>query len=236
MRNYFTFNGMDSRTYGVYISGTGVFNVPQKQYEYISIPGRNGDLIGIEKRMENIELTYPAYIGSNFKTNFRSFMNAMMAVDGYATLSDSYDTTEFRKAAFSGGTEVDVAPFGQGGQFDLTFSCKPQRYLNSGETTQTFTANGTITNPTLFASSPLIRVTGYGSCVINGTTITIINVFPYIDIDSDIMDCYYGTTNANEQVTFSGNDFPRLSSGSNTITITDGTITKIEITPRWWRV
>ena len=79
MRNYLTFGSINSSTYGVYISGSGVFNVPERQYDFISVPGRNGDLIGNEKRMANIELTYPAFMYSSFTTNMRGFFSALSA-------------------------------------------------------------------------------------------------------------------------------------------------------------
>ena len=60
MRNYFTLNGQDSRDFGVYISGQGAFSAPSRANQFIQIPGRNGDLIGYEKRLENMEVVYPA--------------------------------------------------------------------------------------------------------------------------------------------------------------------------------
>ena len=53
MRNWFVLNGVDSRDFGVYISGQGTFSAPRREYDMISIPGRNGDLVGNEKRLEN---------------------------------------------------------------------------------------------------------------------------------------------------------------------------------------
>ena len=240
MRNYFTFGSIDSRTYGVYISGTGVFNAPDKEYDFISIPGRNGDLVGNLKRLSNIELTYPAFCYKNFQTNIRSLHSALLAVDGYAKLRDSYYSNEYRKAVYTGGSDTKPVDRLNAANFDLTFNCKPQRYLDSGDTVIVLNGTGSdadfsISNPTEFASSPLIRVYGYGDVTVCGITATIVNVYPYIDIDCDIMDCFYGTTNANAQVTFTGNNFPTIPPGAGAISI-PGTVTKIELTPRWWRV
>ena len=66
-RGYLTFNNKDLRDFGVYISGSGVFNAPERVYDAIEIPGRNGVLLGTERRMSNIDVTYPAYIYANFK-------------------------------------------------------------------------------------------------------------------------------------------------------------------------
>ena len=73
MRNYFTFDGVDSRSFGVYISGQGTFKAPARSYDAIEIPGRNGELLGIDSRLGNVELTYPAFIYSNFAENIAAF-------------------------------------------------------------------------------------------------------------------------------------------------------------------
>lgn len=93
-----------------------------------------------------------------------------------------------------------------------------------------------IYNPTLFPSKPLIRVYGYGTLTIGSDVITIASTGnPYTDIDSEIMDCFYGTTNVNNKVTFQSNDFPELRPGLTGIAYS-GNITKVEITPRWYIV
>lgn len=92
-----------------------------------------------------------------------------------------------------------------------------------------------IYNPTLYTSRPLIRVTGYGTLTINSDVITIASGQTYVDIDSEIQDCYYGTTNKNSKVSFQSNSFPVLKPGVNSISYT-GNITKVEITPRWYRI
>ena len=54
MRNYITFAGRDLRDFGVYISGSGIYNAPNRAYEEIEIPGRDGLLLGHEKRLGNV--------------------------------------------------------------------------------------------------------------------------------------------------------------------------------------
>lgn len=57
------------------------------------------------------------------------------------------------------------------GEFDVTFDCKPQRWLTSGETAVAVTSGGTITNPTLFDAEPLLAVEGYGEVKFNNRSI-----------------------------------------------------------------
>lgn len=235
MRNYFTFGDIDSRDFGVYISGSGVFNAPAKQIEMIEVPGRNGDLIGLESRLLNLELTYPAFIYADFKRNIAGLSSALLAKEGYQKLVDTYYPDEYRLAAFAGGIDVDSVDSRIAGQFDLTFQCKPQRYLLEGQEEVDITTSLKLINPTAFPSSPLIRVYGYGTLGINSESVTIANQYSYVDIDCEMMDCYYQTNSANPYVSFSGNDFPKLKPGTNTFTKT-ANISQIKIVPRWWHV
>ena len=55
-----TFDGIDSRTYGVYITGEAVFNAPTRRVNMIQIPGRNGLFAQDEGAFDNLTVTYPA--------------------------------------------------------------------------------------------------------------------------------------------------------------------------------
>ena len=235
MRNTFTFNGNVSSTYGVYISGNGTYNAPTRAYNNIRVPGRDGDLLGISTRLENVSLTYPCGIVSSFSANLANLRSMLLAQIGYAELSDTYHTDEYRLAVYKGGLEPEMVQNLVAGEFDLVFECKPQRFLNSGKTAVSITSGDTINNPTSFASRPLIRTVGAGTLSVGGVTVTIAaNSKTYIDIDCDMMDCFSGADNCNSLVTFSGNDFPTIPSGTSTITYSG--LTSVTVTPRWWRV
>ena len=236
MRNYFVFDNLDSRDFGVYISGGGTFNAPPRRYREYNVPGRNGTLTIDEGAFEEAEVTYPAFIGNGFKTNIEAFRSAIMSKVGYVRMTDSYHSDEFYRAKYMAGLEADVIPSLSGANFELTFRRDPRRFLTSGETVTTITAaSGTITNPTLYEARPLIKVTGYGTLTIGGENITIASGQTYVTIDSELMDCYMGTTNKNSKVTFASGKFPTLKAGSTGIS-RSGNITKIEITPRWYRL
>ena len=196
--NYLTYDGVDSRDFGVFISGEGAFDAPARRGEMISIPGRNGSLFMDEGVFENITVEYPAFIGTGYEAIFRTKLgdlrSALTSRGNYKRLTDTYHPDEFRLGVYREGLEVDPQHITRAGGFTMKFDCKPQRFLESGETPHIFTANGTITNPTLFASSPLIKVTGNGMVaigndgeyrfVVSGNTGT-------IWIDSEIMEAYF---------------------------------------------
>ena len=226
----------DSEDIGVYISGNGVYNAPERDYEMASIPGKNGQLAIDHGRYENIEVTYPCFIWANTQQEFREKMRTIRAKLtsklGYKRLEDTYHPDEYRMAIYKAGIEVDPVYYNRAGEFELTFDCKPQRFLKSGENQVTVANNGTITNPTLFESLPIIETQGAGTLTINNSTITITNTGKTI-LDSEMMEAYMEENGAiipkNDSVS---GEFPKLQSGANTVSRTG--ITSVKITPRWW--
>lgn len=235
MINYLIFDGENSLDYGVYIAGQQTFNAPARVYESQTIPGRNGAIVTSADRLENASITYDAFIYQDFAINARKLRNFLLSRTGYCRLMDTYHPDEYRLALYREGLEIDATDRNNAGRFELTFDCKPQRFLLSGEEVQDFTAAGVIYNPTLFPSLPLIRVYGTGEVGIGTTTITITDADEYTDIDCDIMAAFKGTVNKNQYVQLSGLDFPSLPPGDTGISLGTG-ISKVEITPRWWEV
>lgn len=174
-----SFDNVSSRTYGVYITGEAVYNAPGRDVEMVEIPGRNGSFALDKGRFQNIEVTYPAGIFADNETDFAEaisdFRNFLCSRRGYVRLTDEYNPNEYRMAIYKSGLEVSPAQL-KAGEFTITFDCKPQRWLTSGETAATVANNGTLTNPTLFESSPLLAVEGYGTIGFNGYEIEIENV------------------------------------------------------------
>ena len=177
--NTFIFGSASSSTYGVVIEGPGDYSAPSRAVEEISIPGRNGAFMLDKGYYKNIEVEYKVLIQntsqSAFETSVSSFRNAIVSQIGYQRLTDTYHPNEYRMAMYSGGFDEDPEFHGKGAVFKVKFSCKPQRFLTSGETKSSVANNGTVTNPTLFASSPMIEVEGYGNLSFNGYTISIEN-------------------------------------------------------------
>lgn len=243
--NSLTFDGVNSLGSGIYITGEAVYNAPQRQVNMVTVPGRNGTLAIDQGRFENIEVTYPAGCfaddQSDFAEKVRAFRNELASRFGYKRLVDTYHPDEFRLGTYSAGLEVGAVGFHNAGEFAIVFDCKPQRFLTSGEAVTILTANGSITNPTLFASSPLLVVTGAGTLTIGNQTLTIAsgsaNQVIYIDCDSqeawEIVGG--GKLSRNDYIQNAGEAFPVLNPGANGIILGTG-ITRVEVTPRWWRI
>lgn len=219
---------------GIYVDASISFNKPAKDLETFRIPGRNGALVIDNGTWDNVIIPYPCYTKNT--ATFESIINQLGALSGYQKIECSNDTDHFRMGVPIIPPTPTIRRRNTEAWFDLAFNCKPQRFLTSGETIVTKNASGSITNPTLYPSKPLLRIYGTGAFTINGTTITVGNHGQsYVDVDCEMMDSFYGATSLNQYITLSTNDYPTLAPGSNSFTFGTG-ITQVRITPRWWEL
>lgn len=229
----FTYNGTTSSTYGIFIEHRPVVTFPKRVIESINVPGRSGNLLFDTGAYDNVTVTYQvAYIDDgNVRTNARNIATWLYQHD-YYELSDSYDSGYFRKAVYVSPLNVtDI--LNVGGRANITFDCKPQRYLTSGKTALTPAKNSSISN-TYEPSLPVITIngSGNGTLTIGGTVVTITGQSAAIVLDSERQTAESGGQNANSLISLS-NGFPVLQNGSNTVTWTGG-VSSISVVPNWW--
>lgn len=237
--HYLIFDGQNLADLGLHVSGAGTFGAPSRDVEEKEIPGRDGTLIIDNGRYDNIDIEYEGSVLAKSPLEYtrtieklRSFLSSRK---GYKRLEDTYRMEEYRLASFIDGLDPDEILL-QGSTFKLKFNCKPQRFLKDGEQKKVYTTSSSIYNPTFFNSKPLIRIYGSGSVTIDSITIKVTkpSTVDYVDIDSDMQDCYSGSLNCNDCVTITNNEFPEFEPGSNKITLNG--VTKVEITPRWYTI
>ena len=129
-----SFAGVDLSTFGVTLSGVGTYNAPERDVEYVEVPGRNGDIIIDHGRFKNIEVTYPINIEDNLPDNIAALTAFLTSQRGYQRLEDTRHPDEYRMACFAGPLEVDpTGRHNRYGEAEVVFICKPQRFLKSGE-------------------------------------------------------------------------------------------------------
>ncbi len=140
--NYFVFGEHSSKDWGIILSGDNVFDSPDRDVDRISVPGRNGDLIIDNGRWNNVDVTYnDCLIANNFPEKFASFRAQMARMRGYVKLEDTFNPDEYRMANMSSGLKIkQLGTRYHSGRFDLTFNCKPQRFLKSGDLPMQFLA------------------------------------------------------------------------------------------------
>ena len=139
---------------------------------------------------------------------------------------------ECRLARYKGPFEV-VSSDRVGAAVRLTFDCRPERFLKSGEHVVTLKSGQSLFNPTLYSARPLIRVYGKGEITTGGVTITINKTSGiYTDLDCDLQEAYTGSTNCNSNITLNNGEFPSLGAGEQVISYKG--LTRVEVIPRWW--
>lgn len=236
MINYLIFNGQSSDVFGVVISGSGTYSAPKRKYETFTVPGRNGTLKIDGGSFENISVTYNAAIVHNLNSNAAAMREWLLSPAGYCRLEDTYHPGEFRLAQFSGGVEFsDFSQFLRAASFNLTFDCKPQRFLKAGE--NPISNPEAVYNPTAFPAKPMIKFTAAatsGNVVIGNCTIAFDGLAAgnTVVLDAETMDAVNQSgENANSCVTISGDLVlpPQAFSAVSSIGVSD-----LTITPRWW--
>lgn len=225
---------INCKDYGVFVSDAGIYASPEPDYTSYEIAGRNGDLHINNGRYKNVDITYQAFIAHEFEDRFVPFRSAILSQDGYVRIEDDFKQDMYRLGRLKSGIEGKIKLARGIGTFELEFDCKPQWYLKSGENETVFTENGSILNPTVFPSKPLIRVYGKGTVTV-GTNVFVINTAgtEFIEIDTDSKQAYEGTANRNSNIKV--NQWGSLTSGNNTITLGTG-ITKVTVKPRWYEL
>ena len=220
-----------------YVASAPRINKPLRKMKTTPIPGTNREVVEMEDAWECYDQTYTLFVGDGTEDcTEEALMNVAKALykDGWQTLVDDYDEDHYRLAYYQGGISAENR-YTRLAKFDVTFKCRPERFLNTGSTAIVVASGNTLNNPTTFNAKPLIKITGSGSgtLTVNGTTMSFTNIVDYLYIDCDTMDVYrLSTENRNNLMT---GDFPVLGAGNNTVSFTGG-ITRCEITPKWWEL
>jgi predicted phage tail component-like protein len=130
---YFVFNGKKSSDFNVWCSGDGLYRLPERDVEYISVPGRNGDLVVDNGRWQNVAVTYSCFIPKNFREHYADLVSWLASQKGYGKLEDARHPEFYWLARMDADVDPKMVVADDSGTFTLTFNCKPQRFLKSGE-------------------------------------------------------------------------------------------------------
>lgn len=227
-------------TFGGEIIPAVVYETPNivratRKMTVVAIPGSSRESIEMEDAYESYDQKYSFFVGDGTEDSIQAALDDVARIiykTGYQVLLDDFEPDIYRLAYYQGGFEAANEQT-RLGTFELSFKCRPERFLVTGDTPVTFTADGTIENPTAFDAKPLIRISGSGSgtVTIGETTMSFTGITDFLYIDCDRMDVYRGRTqNRNNLMT---GEFPVLKPDVNVVSFTGG-ITEVKITPRWW--
>lgn len=241
MSDYFVFAGRNSADFKTRVFPTdSMLKAPARNYNTVTVPGRSGALLMDLASYDNATREYDVQIFNDADlAAFVALRNYLASCKGYQRLTDSFDTTHYYMAAYTEAFNL-TADFHsmRRGRGTLSFNCKPQRFLLSGESAVVVTTDDTISNPTRFASKPLLRVTTTtaGACILGIGGVNITTTYNgTMTIDCETGRAYNGATPLDKFVALNDIDFPTLPPGTTGITVGTG-ISRVEITPRWWEL
>lgn len=237
------FNGVSTKDLGLVIQAPPVYTFPSRDLSTQHVPGRNGDLIIDNKCYNNVNREYSIATafrpGTNFIGNAEKIIHWLTSAKGYCRLEDSYDPLVFRKAEFHNDGSL-TNYYDKATAITVTFDCKPQRYLKSGQEELSFdTSSVIISNPTNENALPVITISGItysendvvmltvtntdSSEVSASVTISDIGTKP-VTIDSEEQCAYSKDENGivedlNRYINLNGLEFPDFKKGKNSILV-----------------
>lgn len=234
MNNGFVFAGKSTRDLRMLVERYPAQKGAARKRTTVPVPGRNGDLHYDEGAFENYQQPYECGFRGDRPTpeQAHAIKEWLLSSGTYQRLEDVYDPDYFRLATFAGPLDIENQ-LNKIGKCVVTFDCKPQSFLKSGEYPVSLTVAGVLWNPTAFAAKPLITVYGSsaGTVTIGNIAVEIKSITDWITLDCDLQHAYRGDVSMNACI--KAIPFPELLPGDNAISWTGG-ISKIEIIPRWW--
>lgn len=204
MRNYFLFNGEDSRAHGVYVRTPAPIVRAAERVKHIEIPGRQGDLTSVEgvgtfkPYTQNIDITVCGKVNVEYCYKW-------LQGGGFVTFSSDSDK---RQTAYvvNAITLERLSRDLDWWKGQVSFYCQPLKESIAGDRTETLPANGRVSNNGDVEEYPVIIVYGSGDVAItvDGGEFTL----------NDLPDGVYTIdTEASEVIDASGELVTRLSAG-----------------------
>lgn len=225
----FNFLGKDSfGDFGIMLEKRPVIPKPQRNIEYIEVPGRSGSLKIDDQTYKDIIIAVQCWFKDDDVASKADEVKAWLdsgegrlifgnQMDKYyiAHVSDQFDITQ----------ELKIL-----GQFQINFRCQPFKYDVNNDAITLLTPR-VIINPGTVACEPVVVINGSGAITltINNSEIKLTGINEHITIDSVLKDAYKGTALQNSLMV---GDFPVLVPGTNSIDWT-GSVSSMQITPNW---
>lgn len=240
MRYYFKFNNKNSDDIHVLVKKRPNIPIAKRKITTQAVYGHNGAVVYDEEAYEDIEITVACNFADSisFQERTRIIKDWLMNIsDEKLTFSDDLDY--FYKVKYVNCDEIARA-IRRFGSFEIKFTCDPFLYAYSGQQTITKTETSFEFLNNGYKAVPYMKI--YGNTASSSSILTVTvndnqfmlsNITDYVEIDSEIMDCFKGSIAKN---TYMNGDFPVFESGENMIsfdTANGFTFNKVEIIPRW---
>lgn len=233
---YFTYRGKSSKDFCLKIKEINNLSSPSRALETLSVLGKNGELIIDHGNYNNFILEINCFLDGRPERNGKEMDLESLATELKLWLQTEFsyseiaiDDSEFFYEGYCNNSLDIKELFTNFAEVLLTFNCKP--FKKTKTETIVITQNlQTVTNDYM-DSEPYMKIFGSGdiTIAINNRPLKFKNVEDYIEVDTELMNCFKGEINQNNRMY---SDFPILTAGENVFSW-EGNVTKIEIEPRW---
>lgn len=227
------FAGVTSHALGIILPEYYGRKLPSRRITTKTVPGKQGSILEDEKVYDSYTDQYTLYWLPENTSDDQVF--SWLKQDGYYRLVDSRFPEVYRMARVASVDEIENHRDCYH-ETKVSFDCQPQSFLLSGQSVLEVSQNSWMLNPTGYTALPLIEVIGQGPAelTVGDVTVSILNSpNEVLFIDSDTQNAYDSTGYQNKNI--SAMEFPSLKAGKTQISWT-GNITKVNITPRWWKL
>lgn len=229
MNDYFIWNGVDCRTYGIHVSEQPPITIPAERTKQVSVPGRPGSLTILEgdNVYDDLLLTASCFISDPAQI---PAIAAWLKGSGSVTFANR--TGGYYKARIANQIPFEKVLRGNPHcTFAVNFRCYPFWYADKVEDITLTSSGGVINNPGNVYAEPVITIYGSGdiTLMVGTTVVELEEISDSITIDCDLKEAYQGSTLMNDHMS---GKFPVLKPGANAISWT-GTVTRVVVKPSW---
>lgn len=110
------------------------YSFPEREYNSVHVPGRNGDILEDIGSYPNVQATYLLSCGKYGTFDYlgiaRQIKDWLTRNPGYHVLTDTYEPDVFRFACFRGAGVVSRVT-DNGARIQVQFDCMPQKYYKT---------------------------------------------------------------------------------------------------------
>ena len=230
----FKYNGVDSSTYGVYITDAPEFTTAETDTETVDVQGF-GELSLFYGGRKDTKIDLECFIRD--MADYDKAVAWLSADGSFHDLVLSNDSTKARKARIDGEIEAEHVSRSMASRtMRIPMRIKPYRYEAEPTADIVIAETATpITNIGTIASAPLLVVSGSGdgTLMIGDSTMIFTGMTEAITVDCDAKFAYTGSGTTRVLATqYITGDWIEIDTGIQYVSFTGG-ITGVTITPRW---
>lgn len=229
MKDYFIWNGVDCRTYGIHVSEQPPITLPAERSTQTNVPGRPGSLTTLEGDDVYDDLLLTA---TCFVTDTGRISDIGRWLKGGGTVVFANRPGGHYRARIANQIPFEKILRGNPHcSFSVNFRCYPFWYQDGVEDVTITTSATILNNPGSVYAEPVLTVYGDGdiTLMIGQQLVELEGISGSIVIDSVLKEAYKGNELQNDRMS---GEFPVLRPGGTAISWT-GDVNRIVVTPNW---